>query len=214
MLILVGCERTQAVTIELRALGHEAYSCDLLPCTGGYPQWHLTLDVFTAIDSKRWDMAIFFPPCTYLTISGNRWFRPEYKARFPNRPRLRLEAIRFVIKLWRCGIPRIAIENPIGVLSTQWRKPSQIIQPYFFGDPHPKSTCLWLKNLPLLYHSSVPDLFNSEASHVVPTYRICPKSGKRYSAIHYVSGWSQDRSFVRSKTYPGIASAMAQQWVL
>ena len=212
MKILVGCEESQAVTIELRKLGHEAFSCDLKDCSGGHPEWHLQMDVFKAIELEKWDMGIFFPDCTHLTVSGNKWFKPEFRERFPNKPIQREQAILFVKKLWNCGIPKISIENPIGVLSTRWRKPTQIIQPYYFGDPHPKSTCLWLKGLPRLFHAKEIDLFNSKITHVIPQYIIGKRDGKKYSMIHYQSVGKGDRAKIRSKTFHGIAQAMAQQW--
>jgi hypothetical protein len=212
MKILVGCEESQAVTIEFRKFGHEAFSCDLKDCSGGHPEWHLQMDVFKAIDLKEWDMGIFFPDCTHLTVSGNKWFKPEFRDRFPNKPKQREQAILFVKKLWNCGIPKISIENPIGVLSTRWMKPTQIIQPYYFGNPHPKSTCLWLKNLPKLFHAKETDLFNDKVTHVVPQYIIGKRDGKKYSMIHYKSVGKGDRAKIRSKTFNGIAKAMAEQW--
>ena len=157
-------------------------------------------------------MLIGFPPCTHLTVSGNKWFKLEFRDRFPDKPRQRLEAIEFIKKLYNCKIEKVAIENPIGVLSTQWMKPTQIIQPYYFGDPHPKSTCLWLKNLPRLIHQKEPDLFNNKVTHVEPKYIIGKRDGKKYSIIHYQTPNNKDRAKIRSKTFPGIAKAMASQW--
>lgn len=211
MRVLLACEESQAVCKEFRRLGHEAFSCDVLPCSGGYPEWHIQGDVLEQLD-KGWDLMIAFPPCTHLTVSGNKWFKPEFRDRFPNKPKQREDAIKFVLNLYNAPIERIGIENPIGVLSSRWRKPDQIIQPYYFGDPHPKSTCLWLKNLPLLNHIKEPDLFNNEPTHVKPEYIIGKRDGKKYSMIHYQSVGQGDRAKIRSKTFPGIAKAMAEQW--
>ena len=212
MKVLVACEESQAVCEAFRMRGHYAFSNDIIDCSGEYPQYHYKMDVFEAIEIDKWDMMIAFPPCTHLTVSGNKWFKPEYRDRFPDKPRQREDAILFVKKLWECGIPKIAIENPIGVLSTRWMKPTQIIQPYYFGDPHPKSTCLWLKNLPPLFHIKNIDLFNDKATHVEPEYIIGKVDGKKYSKIHYQSVGNGDRAKIRSKTFPGIAKAMAEQW--
>lgn len=211
MRVLLGCEESQAVCIEMRKRGHEAYSCDVLPSSGGHPEWHIQGDVLEVINDG-WDLMIAFPPCTHLTVSGNKWFKPEYRDRFPDKPRQREEAIEFFMKLYNAPIEKIAIENPIGVLSTRFRKPDQIIQPYFFGDPDPKSTCLWLKNLPLLVHIKEPDLFNSEVTHVEPEFIIGKRDGKKYSRTHYMSVGDGDRAKRRSKTYAGISKAMATQW--
>ena len=189
MKILVACEESQAVTIELRKLGHEAYSADILDCSGGHPEWHIKGDVLKLLD-KGWDMMIAFPPCTHLAVSGARWF-PEKIADGRQQ-----QGIGFFMDIINAPIPKIAVENPIGIMSTRYRKPEQIIQPYEHGDASKKSTCLWLKNLPLL----------------VPTKIVEPKlkkykDGSTFSADY---GWrSPDK---RNKTYPGIAKAIAEQW--
>lgn len=150
--VLVACEESQAVTIELRKLGIEAYSCDLEPCSGGYPEWHLQQDVILLLD-QEWDMIIAFPPCTFLTVTGNRWFNIErYGNKAIQRHKDREEAINFFMVFANAKCNRIAIENPIGHMSSVWKKPDQIIHPYYFGDPERKSTCLWLKGLPQLQH--------------------------------------------------------------
>ncbi len=204
MLVLVGCEESQAVCIEFRKLGHEAYSCDLQPCSGGHPEWHLQMDVLEAIKLKPWDMGIFFPDCTYLTVTGNKWFKPEYKDRFPTREQDRKDGIEFFTKLYNANIPRIAIENPIGIMSTILRKPDQIIQPYQYGHEASKSTCLWLKGLPLL----IPTNIVGKGEFI--TY----KSGKRCTKW-YADAAKYDaktRAKIRNKTFQGIADAMADQW--
>ena len=215
MKILVGCEESQAVTIELRKLGHEAFSCDILECSGGYPEWHIQGDAIKEAYSGKYDLMIAHPPCTFLSVSGAGWmYDPKDKhlptserrphPKFPNRKQQQLDALNFVQKLMDAPIRHIAIENPVSVISTQIRKPDQIIEPYQFGDPHNKKTCLWLKNLPLLNHTNI----------VEPQYIIGKKDGKRYSMIHYMSvGMSKgERGKLRSKTFPGIAKAMAEQW--
>lgn len=194
--ILVGCEESQAVCIELRKLGHYAFSCDLQKCSGGHPEWHLQMDVFEAIKLQTWNMAIFFPTCTYLTISANKWYKdqPPLKSGAlvgEERRRARIEAIDFFMKLYNCGIQKIAIENPIGVMSTEFRKPDQVLQPWMFGHGETKATCLWLKNLPKLKPTNIV-------------------SG-REQRLHFLSK-TPDRAKLRSKTYPGIAKAMAIQW--
>lgn len=204
MKILVACEESQAVTIEFRKLGHEAYSCDILPCSGGRPEWHLQKDL-AEILSERWDMIIGFPPCTYLTVTGNRWFNVErYGEKAIKRHADRDKAIKFFMMIANAECEKIGIENPVGVMSTNWRKPDQIINPYQFGDAFEKKTCLWLKGLPKLEPTSIVE---------VPP-RTFYKSGKSMpswyaDAIKLPKG---ERSKIRSKTFPGIAKAMAEQW--
>jgi len=226
MTVLLGCEESQAVCIEFRKLGIEAFSCDIQECSGNHPEWHFQEDIFKVIRGgqlitqsgesvyiDKWDMMIAFPPCTFLTVTANKWMNPEYKERFPTRQQDRKDAIEFFMKLYNSPIERIALENPIGVMSTYFRQPDQIIQPHYFGDPTPKSTCLWLKNLPKLVHSKSGDLF-TEKTHVEPEYIIGKRDGKKYSAIHYqtVTKEKGERAKIRSKTFPGIAKAMATQW--
>ena len=149
MKILVACEESQAVTKELRKLGHEAFSCDLLPCSGGHPEWHYQQDVFEVID-KGWDMMIAHPPCTFLAVSGARWLYNKDGSKNVERWENQAKALDFVQKLMDVPINKIAIENPISVISSNIRKPDQIVQPWQFGDKAQKSTCLWLNNLPKL----------------------------------------------------------------
>lgn len=204
MKILVACEESQAVTIELRNLGHEAYSCDIEPCSGGHPEWHLQQDVIPLLKEK-WDMIIAFPPCTYLTVTGNRWFNVErYGDKAIQRLKDREEAINFFMMFVNANCPRIAIENPIGIMSTVWRKPDQIIQPYMFGEAAEKKTCLWLNGLPLLKPTNI----------VEPPPRKVFDSGKSMPEW-YANLWRlppKERASIRSKTFPGIARAMAEQW--
>lgn len=225
MKILIGCEESQAVCIAFRELGHEAYSCDLKPCSGGHPEWHLQMDIFEALASKKWAAFIVFPDCTFVTVSGLHWNK-----RISGRSQKTEEALQFVCRLWnvakRQGIKKMAMENPIGCISTRiikdfngnlivlpfkqrgngggyLFKPSQIIQPYQFGEDASKATCLWIKGLPLL----------------TPTQYFEPRivDGKKRWGNQTNSGQnklgpSEDRAEKRSKTYPGIAKAMAIQW--
>lgn len=204
MKILVGCEESQAVTIELRRLGHEAYSCDLLPCSGGHPEWHLQEDV-TELLKQHWDMIIAFPPCTYLTVTGNRWFNIErYGQKAIQRHKDKDFAISFFKMFANADCDKIAIENPVGIMSSEYRKPDQIINPYQFGDPFEKKTCLWLKGLSNLIPTDI----------VIPPKRIEYASGKTMPSW-YAEAWKlpkEERAKLRSKTFPGIAKAMAEQW--
>lgn len=199
MRILVACEESQAVTIELRKLGHEAYSCDIMECSGGHAEWHYQQDVFEVIP-LGWDMMIAFPPCTHLAVSGARWF-PEKIADGRQQ-----DGIDFFMALANAPIDRIAIENPVGIMSSKFRKPDQIIQPYFFGDQSRKTTCLWLKGLNPLTHK--------QEDYVVPELYVC-KNGKTFSKDYMVAlKADENRGKLRSKTYPGIARAMATQWTI
>lgn len=184
MKVLVACEESQAVTKELRRLGHEAYSCDIVPCSGGHPEWHLQVDA-TELLKMQWDMIIAFPPCTHLAVSGARYFEQKKKDGRQGK------AIEFFMKFANADCPKIAIENPIGIMSTHWRKPDQIIQPWQFGHGETKATCLWLKGLPKL-----------EPTNIV--------SGREQRIWKMPPG--KDRAKMRSKTFPGIAKAMAEQW--
>lgn len=196
MRVLVACEESQAVTIEFRRLGHEAYSCDILDCSGGHPEWHIKQDVKPLLKEK-WDMILAFPPCTHLAVSGAPSFK---KKREDGRQQ---EAIEFFMLFTNLDCPKVAIENPVGIMSTYFRKPDQIINPYQFGHPTRKKTCLWLKGLPKL----VP-------TNVVEPVIIRFANGKTDSDWHYNTLHlpPEERSKMRSKTFPGIAKAMAEQW--
>lgn len=228
--ILIACEESQRVCSEFRKLGFNAYSCDLLECSGNHPEWHFQQDVLRIIDEHggilqngqdisvdRWDMMIAHPPCTFLAVSGAQWYyHPEDKdlptekrrphPKYPNRARDREEAVEFFLKLANADIPFIAIENPIGIMNTRYRKADQIVQPYHFGDSASKKTCLWLKNLPPLRYTDVVD----------PGEFIEFKSGRRI-AKWYSDGLTKtksakERQIWRSKTFPGFAKAVADQW--
>jgi site-specific DNA-cytosine methylase len=202
MKILVACEESQRVTKAFRKKGHEAYSCDILDCSGGHPEWHMKEDVIHLLSETRyWDIVIAFPPCTHLAVSGARWFPDKIK------DGRQQKAIDFFMSLVNCNCEKIAIENPVCIMATKYRKPDQYIQPYEYGHPETKKTGLWLKNLPLLKPTKI----------IKPKY-IIGKDGKRYSPTHYMTQFSAmkyngtDRATARSKTFQGIADAMADQW--
>jgi len=202
--ILVACEESQAVTKELRALGHEAYSCDILPSSGGHPEWHLQQDV-TKLLEQDWDGIIAFPPCTYLTVTGNRWFNIErYGEQAIKRHEDRKDAIWFFKLFANAKCDKVAIENPVGIMSSEWRKPDQIINPFQFGDAFEKKTCLWLKGLPNLIPTNI----------VEPPARTQFDSGKSMPAWYakMYSEDKEDRARIRSRTFHGIAKAMSSQW--
>lgn len=225
MKILVACEESQAVTIELRALGHEAYSCDVQECSGGYPEWHIQGDALPLINGQcsfetmdglshridgQWDILIAHPPCTYLTVAGNRWFDvAKYGEKAVQRHKRRADAIDFFMRFINAKCERIAVENPIGIMSKAYKKPDQIIQPYFFGDKARKGTCLWLKGLPVLIPTDIVD-----PGEVLPGgYSVGANANWATDENGKVLRWNDPRTAkARSKTFPGIARAMATQW--
>lgn len=202
MKVLIACEESQTVAKQFRLLGHEAFSCDLLECSGGHPEWHIQRDVLTILDDG-WDMMIAHPECTRLTCAANKYYLPKYADRFPTIHEDREIAVEFFMKLANAKIPKKAIENPIGIMSTRYRKPDQIIQPYQFGHKERKATCLWLYGLEKLVHTEIvkPDI-------------IVHKSGRTDSRLHYETFGlpKEERRKTRSKTFEGIARAMAEQW--
>lgn len=192
MKILLGCEESQEVTKAFRALGHEAYSCDLMPCSGGHPEWHIQGDVIDQAYSGNYDLMIAHPPCTYLANSGVRWLNiRDGKITNYDRKQQMLWGRRLFIDLLNAPIPFVAVENPIPHKHCFLPKYSQIIQPWMFGHGETKATCLWLKNLPLLKPTNIV-------------------SGREQKIWKMPPG--PDRAKLRSKTYPGIAAAMASQW--
>ena len=184
MRILVACEESQAVTKELRRLGHDAYSCDLQACSGGHDEWHIQVDALQLLKIK-WDMVLAFPPCTHLAVSGARYFAEK------RRDGRQQAAIDFFMRFAECDCPRVAIENPVGIMRTHYRKPDQIIQPWQFGHGETKATCLWLRGLPKLRPTEVVD------GREQRIWRMSP---------------GPERAKLRARTYPGIARAMAEQW--
>ena len=209
MKILVACEESQAVTKELRKLGHQAFSCDLLPCSGGHPEWHFKQDVFEVI-KQGWDMMIAHPPCTFLAVSGARWLYNKDGSKNIERWENQAEALDFVQKLMDAPINKIAIENPISVISSNIRKPEQIIQPWMFGDKAQKSTCLWLKNLPKLEPTDIVD--KGEFIEFISKKGVKKKQPKWYFDALKDAKTPAERRTLRSKTFKGIAEAMATQW--
>ena len=197
MKILIACEESQTVCKAFRAKGHEAYSCDILSCSGGKPEWHIQGDVLEQLD-KGWDMIIAFPPCTHLAVSGAAWFAKKIAdGRQQN-------GIDFFMKFANAKCDKIAIENPVGIMSSKWRKPDCIIQPYEFGEPFSKKTCLWLKGLPKLKPTKLVD----KGERV--TFASGKSMPKWYSDAYKLK--PEQRSIARSKTFQGIADAMAEQW--
>ena len=206
MKVLVGCEESQIVCKAFREKGHQAFSCDFRE-TSGNNNWHLRGDVIPHLNDA-WDMFIGFPPCTHLAVSGAKHFE---KKRNDGRQQ---EGIDFFMVLINAPIEKIAIENPIGIMSSVYEKPTQIIHPYYFGDAVQKSTCLWLKNLPQLKHYKKDDMFNKK-TWVDPEIRTL-KNGVKMDEWYYQTGLitikDDKRAKARSKTFQGIANAMAEQW--
>lgn len=220
MNVLVACEESQRVCVAFREKGHNAFSCDILPCSGGYAEWHIQSDVLPLLNGHcgwysqaglynyldaKWDLIIAFPPCTYLTVTGNRWFNIDrYGEKAIKRHKDRQEAIQFFMAFANADCERIAIENPVGIMPSEWRKPNQIINPWQFGDAFEKKTCLWLKGLPELTPTNIVE--------IPPRKKF--DSGKTMPSW-YAEAWrlpKEERAKLRSKTFPGIAKAMADQW--
>ena len=218
MRILVACEESQAVTIEMRKLGHEAFSCDIQECSGGHPEWHIKGDVLPLINGDctfqtadththkqvgKWDMLIAFPPCTDLAVSGARWFKEKQKD-FRQQ-----KSIVFFMRFVLANSDRIAVENPVGIMSSVYQKPTQIIQPYMFGNHARKTTCLWLKNLPPLTPTEIVDMGEIKVGGFSVGASLDMARDENGKAI----AWNDPRTAkARSKTFPGIAKAMAVQW--
>ena len=220
MNVLVACEESQRVCIAFRERGHNAFSCDIESCSGGHPEWHIMQDVIPLLNGRcgfktmdgidhlidgKWDLIIAFPPCTYLTVTGNRWFNIDrYGEKAIQRHKDRKDAIDFFMAFANADCEKIAIENPVGIMSSEWRKPEQIINPWQFGDAFEKKTCLWLKCLPELTPTNIveiPQRKKFESGKTMPSW--------------YAEAWhlpKEERSKLRSKTFPGIAKAMAEQW--
>lgn len=231
MNVLIACEESQRVCTAFREKGHNAFSCDILEPSGGHPEWHIKGDVRQYLDKQRhwgqcdeidyyigfktmdgtyhridrWDLIIAHPPCTYLTVTGNRWFNVEkYGEKAIKRKYEREKAIKFFMAFANAYCEKIVIENPVGVMSTTWRKPDQIIQPYMFGERAEKKTCLWIKGLDKLKPTNI----------VEPPERVRFDSGKTMPKW-YADLWhlpKNERSRLRSQTFKGIAKAMAEQW--
>ena len=203
--VLVACEESDEVRGRFEELGFDAWSCDLQPNRNPKAK-HYKGDVFDIINDG-WDAMIAFPPCTHLAVSGAAWFEQKRK------DGRQQEGIDFFMAMVNAPINKIAIENPIGIMSKLYKKPTQIVHPYYFGDEASKSTCLWLKNLPALYHNSQPNLFDSNVTHVNSGEWVM--YGKSKMQRWYAEAWGlpkDERSKIRSKTFPGIAKAMVDTW--
>lgn len=234
MNVLIACEESQRVCTEFRRLGHEAYSCDIIDCSGGHPEWHIKQDVLPLLNgscsfktedgeehkiSGKWDLLIAFPPCTYLTSAGTRHYslkmNPEWKVK--EREAKREEAAKFFLSFANADCEKIAIENPVGYMNTHWRKPNQIIHPYFFAESkkdeknyYQKRTCLWLKGLKELQKKN--NLPKPEPLYFCQGEKCRGKAISWCEGIRGTSGGQAGRAKARSKTFPGIAKAMAEQW--
>lgn len=216
MRVLVACEESQEVCKAFRALGHEAYSCDIQECSGGHPEWHILGDALVSIegghlttmdgqvhDIDKWDLLIAHPPCTDLAVSGARWF-PEKQKDFRQQ-----KAIVFFMQMVLADVPRIAVENPVCIMSSCWRKPDQKIQPYEYGHPTRKTTCLWLKGLPKLRPTNIVEQGETDAYGFTIGGALQAARDENGKII----SWNDPRTAkIRSKTFPGIAKAMAEQW--
>lgn len=223
MRVLIACEESQRVCKAFREKGHIAYSCDILPCSGGHPYWHIQGNVlngnceFRTQDgvewkiSDRWDLIIAHPPCTYLTVTGNRWFNEEkYGNVAKERNKEREKAFDFFMKIWNADCEKVVIENPIGYVNTRFRKPDQIVHPYYFAEAENdencerKATCLWMRGVkPLKYEIKYQPRV------------IKYKNGKGTDSPWHMQTMSlpkEERSRLRSQTFPGFAKAMAEQW--
>ena len=208
MKALISFEESQAVCKAFREMGIETFSNDLKPCSGGNPEWHLQMDCYEAINLMDWDFIGMHPTCTKMALSGNRHYAPGKPKHFE-----RLEAVEWTLGVWETACKKakyVYMENPMGAMNPDSRLPKpQIIQPYYFGDEFQKTTCLWLKNLPFLYHNAAVNLFDSKVTHVHKGEMVVFPSGakipKWYSEL-------QGNGAMRSKTFPGIAKAMADQW--
>lgn len=206
MKILIACEESQTITKAFRKKGHEAYSCDLQEESGGHPEWHIQGDALQEAYSGTYDLMIAHPPCTYLAVSGARWMYNKDGSRNEERWKNQLDALKFVQKLMDAPIDKIAVENPVSVISSHIRKPDQIIQPYHFGDEATKTTCLWLKGLPLLTHTNVV----GKGEKV--TYKSGKSHPKWYADALSKAKTKAERQKLRSKTFTGIANAIVDQW--
>jgi hypothetical protein len=210
--ILIACEESQIIMKEFRNMGFTAFSCDIQESSGKFPEFHIKDNIFNIINEK-WDMMIGHPPCTYLSYAGNRYFNIEkYKEKALNRYVQREEAVLFFLKLWNCKIPHILLENPMGYIH-KVIKCNQIIHPYYFGDKDCKRTCLWLKNLPPLLYCLENNLFEYKTSCNKPQPKYVDKSGRnRYFTDSITHKDEIIRRKLRSKTFPGIAKAIADQY--
>ena len=210
MKVLIACEESQATCKEFRKLGHEAYSCDLLDCSGGREEWHIKGDALKEAYSGKYDLMVAHPPCTYLAVSGARWLYNKDGSKNTERWINQEEALGFVRKLLNAPIKHIALENPISVISSHIKKPEQIVQPWMFGDEAQKSTCLWLKNLPLLKPTNI--VGKGEFIEFTGKDGKKKKQPRWYFDALVNAKTTEERRTLRSKTFPGMAEQMAKQW--
>jgi len=210
MKVLIACEESQSICKEFRSLGHEAYSCDLLPCSGGHKDWHIQGDALKQAYSNNYDLMVAHPPCTYLAVSGARWLYNKDGSKNTERWNNQKKALDFVNKLLNAPIKHIALENPISVISSNIRKPDQIVQPWMFGDEAQKSTCLWLKNLPLIMPTNI--VGKGEFIEFIGKDGNKKKQPKWYFEALQKAKTPEERRTLRSKTFPGMAKAIAEQW--
>ena len=221
MKVLVACEELQTVCKAFRARGHEAYSCDIQEPSGGHPEWHIKGDVLPILNGgsftteggcevtiDKWDLIIAHPPCTYLTVTGNRWFDvQQYGDTARQRFKERYKAIVFFMQMALAWCDHIAVENPVGIIGSAWRSADQVIQPWQFGHPTVKKTCLWLKGLPPLKPTNIVEVDTSDV------YEYVAKNGRiKHDSRNRSRCRTEDRAKHRSKTFEGIAEAMAEQW--
>lgn len=223
MRVLVACEESQAVCKAFRERGHEAYSCDIIPCSGGHPEWHIQQDVLPLINGNcafltmdgaeytvvgKWDLLIAHPPCTYLTNAGAAYFSPKWgEDKINVRRSKQAKAAEFFMNFASADCEKIAIENPVGYMSSHYKKPSQCIQPFWFGDHAQKKTCLWLKNLPCLKPTDIVDRGTMIGNYSLGAYAYGKDENGKWLRFD-----DPKLSSLRSKTFPGIARAMAEQW--
>ena len=219
--LLVACEESQRVCIAFRQRGWEAYSCDIIDCSGGHPEYHIKQDVLPLLNGNcdfetgdgvkhhidRWDMLIAHPPCTELCSAGQHWFSRGIKD-----PKMREDAVDFFMRFINADCEHIAVENPIGIMSTRYRKPDCVVQPWQFGHPETKATCLWLKNLPPLVPTNI--IQKPEGGWENQQISNGKYTGfKNYDENGKILAWNDPRTkVIRSRTYTGIAEAMAEQW--
>lgn len=210
--VLVACEYSGKVRNAFARLGWDAWSCDIIPSES--PGNHIQGDV-TELLQQKWDIVIAHPPCTYLTVTANKWMKPEYRHRFPNRPQQREEAVKFFMACVNANAPCVAVENPIGIMSTRYQKPTQIIQPWQHGHAETKATCLWLKGLPKLIPTKIvePVFWRANGKKYSPTHYNSKASLRSRNRLDYLPP-GDGRSKLRSETYEGIAEAMANQWTI
>lgn len=202
MKVLVACEESQAVCKAFRKRGHEAYSCDIKPCSGGHPEWHIQGDALEALEGDHWDLVIAHPPCTYMSRAGARWMYPSAGKVDKERLRKAMKAKAFFMKFLNARVPHIAVENPRPMKIVGLPAPSQTIQPYQFGEPYSKATHLWLRNLPPLMSTVICD----RHTPFLPSNTGGLARGRKGSR-----GVAKNAEEA-SKTFPGVAEAMAEQW--